>query len=942
MTDTPSAERLTEIVRNETAQACIDYLAGYAFEQRRPVAKHAAQLLKTVDEEHFDHILNKPSAGTGARNATLDQLQIARVAVVATATLAELKRHAWRACPEQHLLVMLVGRMRHPWFDDWAEALLEDNPYLFPSVWALWNEGLCRKPQGPAYTLGLIVCQRDGFWPGLAVPHWRQAGLPGPRPLSKRLRLAPGVLEEDIWRFFEIEGHGEFSLAAFDKYCSEEHSWGVAMAELAADGAIPRDRLIDACMDALERDFAPFRAGWYSRLLTALSLSAEEEAARADRVLTLLGSKVPQTVSLALKSAVRLDKASVAVPERLLEAISPALMARQKGTVKTALRLVESAVARAPHLKAAGLELATGALLSEASEIQAKALDLIERWAPDAGAGALAALDGYRDGIAPSLLARFDAIRGGGAAPAADPEPPAERLPETPLRPAPAEIAPIGSWEELIEAFLPLLEDASDPLAVERLVDGLARHGADRPEGAADRMGPLTKRAWTLATAEGWGSFRAEVAILAAAYTGDVPLDHFTSRPMEVGTLGWLGGRRKQVPTTFRRIFTLRNAAILDLVRRGHRLPMLSAPTDDRGFVAATALMERLAAYRAAGAEPGRLDLALALMRLSPHEREAARDRLEAGNEAGNKAGDEIADALAYALGEARKPGTATWLWIAAAAARRPYTEQPDIAALLKKPAPDAGIRPRYRLRYESHPDFVTKSLQAEPSMAGEPPAEHLACLFHMATAGPFQGSVCGETIPEIRWSARVWPLNLEPFFAQGIAIYEPDQKLSAPPYLAFLEPLLEPHAEMGEMAATLLALYVASADAAVRAMAVEVFIAAVEEDRLPVPLVAGAVQSVMVSGYLPISRWTRAFVELARVSARHADATRRLLTALLAADWPDEGVAREFGGALELLYELQVQAGRPMEDETALARLASVKAGGKLGKFAKKLRALG
>ena len=69
------------------------------------------------------------------------------------------------------------------------------------------------------------------------------------------LRRNPDLLVEDVWRVFEVEGGGENSLAAYDKYSSAENRWRTALVELGNDGSLDRERLLDASLDALQRGF---------------------------------------------------------------------------------------------------------------------------------------------------------------------------------------------------------------------------------------------------------------------------------------------------------------------------------------------------------------------------------------------------------------------------------------------------------------------------------------------------------------------------------------------------------------------------------------------------------------------------------------------------------------------------------------------------------------
>ncbi len=189
----------------------------------------------------------------------------------------------------------------------------------------------------------------------------------------------PGLLDE-VWRLFEIEGGGELSLAAYDKYTRpDDATWKAALVQLAREGKLSRDRLLDASLDALARDFAQFRAGWFSRFHEALEPTRDERAARAARYLALLASKISPTVAFALNALKLLDKAGRLPPAAVVENISPALGARQKGTVREALRLLDRAAHAEPARKSAIARLAAEALLHEAADVQAAALDLIER-----------------------------------------------------------------------------------------------------------------------------------------------------------------------------------------------------------------------------------------------------------------------------------------------------------------------------------------------------------------------------------------------------------------------------------------------------------------------------------------------------------------------------------------------------------------------------------
>ena len=131
-----------------------------------------------------------------------------------------------------------------------------------------------RKPDSDAYTLAL-VSHPGSFDLSSEADAWGRTGV------IELLRRNPDLLVDDVWRLFEVEGGGENSLAAYDKYSREENTWRAALVELGEDGSLDRERLLDASLDALQRGFAQFRAQWFSAFHEALRPTpAERERGR--------------------------------------------------------------------------------------------------------------------------------------------------------------------------------------------------------------------------------------------------------------------------------------------------------------------------------------------------------------------------------------------------------------------------------------------------------------------------------------------------------------------------------------------------------------------------------------------------------------------------------------------------------------------------------------
>lgn len=80
----------------------------------------------------------------------------------------------------------------------------------------------------------------------------------GPNKADK-LRADPDLIEHALWRVFEVEGGGEVSLANVDRFGGDE--WRKTFLDLTSDGTLDRTRVLNACLNALGRDFAAYRAG---------------------------------------------------------------------------------------------------------------------------------------------------------------------------------------------------------------------------------------------------------------------------------------------------------------------------------------------------------------------------------------------------------------------------------------------------------------------------------------------------------------------------------------------------------------------------------------------------------------------------------------------------------------------------------------------------------
>lgn len=615
---------------------------------------------------------------------------------------------------------------------------------------------------------------------------------------AARLRADRDLVERVLWRVFEVEGGAPVSLTNVDRFGGGQ--WRAAFLELTGDGTLDRGRVLTSCLQALGRDFAAYRAGWYSATYLAMEPTIAETAASQDLLRRLLSARVPATVAFALGQLARLERAGVLEVAPTLAALPPATAHKARSTALAALGLARRAARQFP---AAAGNLARAALGHRHPDVQRAAAALLAGLGEDRAIRAAAA--DLTPGVRADLGLRASVVQ-------PDDAPAVQSLPQAPV--------PV-TGADLAERAAALLEDASDAGEMEAVMAALVT-----PE-AGERLAPLRKRA------------AAVVARGPLTEAGDAWL------PGQVARLVLDAAGERVAPADLghpaQRFVTRRMAEI-----RSSPAPLLATPDLPGGWLSPAAFTRRLADNPV----PRHHDFIAALLRLHPDGREAA----------AREAGD-LPAAARVALGGATPPRRsgraepAAWL---AAAQRSLAPYSPAEAPRLRD-----GISTHSWQEGGSERQFRYVTFAVMTANAAVRADDHPADL-HDDDCDPrsrHPGSDLGDWVPAL---AAIWPGDAEHFLALTcLPILEsPASTEIARDVPRTLDALARHPGRLGTLAAATLAACISAAQRDYRLHGIDAFLDLAASGRIPVREVAAPMARYAQAW--PASRWAQSLAAVA------------------------------------------------------------------------------
>ncbi|MER6360941.1 DUF6493 family protein [Kitasatospora sp. NPDC001527] len=390
-------------------------------------------------------------------------------------------------------------------------------------------------------------------------------------------------------------------------------NWPDAIAGLAESGHFGREELIDLCLGRLVRGgkIADQRA--FLAVLTALAPTPQEYAARVRDLLALLDG--PSVLAgHAQQVLAGLDEAGLIEPEVAGEASAVVLFRTEKKLVRAQLAWLEQVAKRSPERSGPVVLAAAEAFGHPDSAVQERALNVVARRLKAAGGAVLPELLLAAEALNPAHHARASELFGAPVGGSGDDDTAWDEL--LPPVPVPAPLgAPLATPVEVAEELAVLLAAEQPDVAVfERVLDGLVRHAHRDRAALAVALEPVLRvNPWQ--DVGRWRDCRPGDALyLATVIAG-------RADPHRGGGLFRRKGRNPLHGTHNTEYGKVLAARILEAAERvaADRPPyLLATPTDATGAITATALVERLAGYEAAGVTAGPADLGAALLRVAP------------------------------------------------------------------------------------------------------------------------------------------------------------------------------------------------------------------------------------------------------------------------------------------------------------------------------------
>lgn len=909
---------LEEFVVAGNYQGMMAYLQAQGRTQWQQHRASVMRLNKVMEKSRYTSDMSKSAWRS---KVTDEQWHCLRTAIFLCGTATDVAEHCWHYLYQPAELIELWKEYQPLSTTNLALTMISLRPMAFRIVQSLLINGLIERPTHDNYLLGLLSQEvHSDRVPDVA--YW--------------IKHDPDLLQGPLLQLFDIEGTTDISLAGRDKYNHDPaHTWQQLFLNLCQQGVYSRELLLDKTLGALEKDWIQFRSGWFSRFHDALAPTVEEMSIFSERYLGLCHSRIPPTVSMALKVLGTLQAADAISNTALLTSLQPLLSSAVKAQVEAALKLLDQIILKDASLAQEAASIAVFGLLHEAADMQKKVISRLGKWGMDA-----ATQEQARQLLPQVATSNRNALMALLGTPVADAPKPStaiqtsQALPTLQPLPSPTAgnraLVAINDIDTLIEVCAYVFENSDDTDCFETVIHALLKLA---PFSADDkkRFGPVLKRAQKLKPSpDNWRNVDKPLArelarLLIFIFETErlPPSSSFAKGRFDVHS-----------------VICQRTDDLMDILMQARSAPPLAAPTHQRGYIVPAVLIERTREQHALGLQQPLQEQVLSLLRLAPS------DDPDLRQQAASLPDTPYHNALRYALGSQvtiPAKGEDSALYIAAARARYPDEDDANLIQLYGDFGPDGAHAARYRFEIEISKNeaytFYHSHLRTTPAPRAIDPA-YLSILRHpqvIEDQGYFHRTegFGGNNESQIRWSASMMPSSLEAVFAEGAhAIANNLDWWEAEWYnKTYLNLLLDPTVSMSSSAIMLLAFALAGKEPGQTAIAIDALVASWLEGRLDAIALAQTVHGLLATPQVKASRYAKSLATASRAHALAPHLVFQLLCIMVTQS--PQSPPKDMAALLELLHELRLEVKQNLPELT-LTALRDMQIGGK-GKAALK-----
>lgn len=448
------------------------------------------------------------------------------------------------------------------------------------------------------------------------------------------LEMYPITLDEHIWLLFCMP----CNLAWGDLWISDDNKpvdagelkWVYTFQKYSRNKRIDRLRLLKESLMAVNRNFNKFQTNWYATLFSALEPTVEECIQLQDELFAAFNCPQSKPVNTALQAIKKIIDHPAFRADEFISYLPLLFSSVTKGIVSSSLTLADKLAKQTPAKRPEICQHLTGVFLSKDASLQNNAAKLLVKYGDPTDPALSALLMSYTDNLLFDARERLTDFLDVKPATADIEEEVTEVLP---LIREDNRIPEIECWDDFVflagRAFLNL-----ESYHFDQLPATLLRFAHEINEDNVAQLEPAFAQAWK--TLHFWpatqGTFDRILATfflefmcqlvdrfankkIATLYTQYQELKHHEDKYKKLtwGFNDW----QKSTKAGFQPYIDIL-LTVLQRLKTGCRLPLLSTPTHLPCFIEPCILIERLKQYQQAGETPCSLDFQLALQRCTP------------------------------------------------------------------------------------------------------------------------------------------------------------------------------------------------------------------------------------------------------------------------------------------------------------------------------------